>query len=102
MLAETGRQIGLMHAAGVSHPDLNLRNLLVGDGDAGDGGGPVVHLIDFDRARVYAGPIPTQRRLRDVWRLGRSARKLGMPLNVPDRAALWDGYLAATAEPERG
>lgn len=77
-LREAGRQIALMHAAGVAHPDLNLRNLLiVRDPDESQ---PVVYLIDFDRARLSDGPTPLARRARDLLRLGRSARKLGLPL----------------------
>lgn len=77
-LQEVGRQIGLMHEAGVAHPDLNLRNLLVVESP--DRTKPMVYLIDFDRARLSKGPTPRARRARDIQRLGRSARKLELPL----------------------
>lgn len=100
--AEAGRQIARVHAAGVAHPDLNLRNLLVagngdspgeasaagGAGSADDGRGPVVWVIDFDRARLFDGPVPPERRAADLARLGRSATKLGLPLGEADWATL--------------
>jgi 3-deoxy-D-manno-octulosonic acid kinase len=92
--AETGRQIARMHAAGVAHPDLNLRNLLVvasgDDASAGDAGGIVVWVIDFDRARLFDGPVPAERREADVARLERSANKLRLPLTDAERAILHD------------
>ncbi|HEX8361523.1 MAG TPA: lipopolysaccharide kinase InaA family protein [Longimicrobium sp.] len=84
VLREAGRQIARMHAAGVAHPDLNLRNLLVGE--AGE-----VWLIDFDRARVVEGAVSRARRERDLERLARSAAKLGLWLSPADRVALRGG-----------
>lgn len=89
VLREAGAQAARMHAAGVAHPDLNLRNLLVRD--AGDGG-PEVHLLDWDRARVRPGPVPPRRRGRDLLRLARSARKLGAPVGAEGWAAFREGY----------
>jgi len=44
-----GRCIGRFHAAGVVHPDLNARNILLGEyGGSRDD----VYLVDFDRAFV--------------------------------------------------
>jgi Lipopolysaccharide kinase (Kdo/WaaP) family len=154
MLREAGRQIALMHAAGVAHPDLNLRNLLVvagsesegsdrsdsSDGsdvgpgsDASDGEGrsggsgsdasgmggrsggsgpddsddpdrrpggsengddprPIVYLLDFDRAEVTPDPVAPPRRMRDLRRLARSARKLAAPVDALGWEALREGY----------
>ncbi|HEX2189169.1 MAG TPA: lipopolysaccharide kinase InaA family protein [Longimicrobiaceae bacterium] len=89
MLREAGTQVGRMHAAGVAHPDLNLRNLLVRE--AGDGA-PEVLLLDWDRARVHAGPVPGRRRARDLRRLARSVRKLGSPIDAEGWAAFREGY----------
>jgi 3-deoxy-D-manno-octulosonic acid kinase len=89
VLREAGRQIARMHAAGVAHPDLNLRNLLVGD--AGE-----VWVIDFDRARVLKGAVPRDRRERDLERLARSAAKLGLTFSAGDRVELRGGYLSET------
>jgi 3-deoxy-D-manno-octulosonic acid kinase len=88
VLREAGRQVGLMHATGVAHPDLNLRNLLVAE----EGGARVVYLLDFDRAQVSAGSVSPARRERDLRRLARSARKLRAPIAADDWAAFRDGY----------
>jgi 3-deoxy-D-manno-octulosonic acid kinase len=87
-LAEAGRQMALMHGAGVAHPDVNLRNLLVapGEGDA------EVYLLDFDKADVSATPVSGTRRERDLRRLARSGRKLQAGLTPGDWAAFRAGY----------
>ena len=89
MLREAGRQLGAMHAGGVGHPDVNLRNLLVA---AGEDGAPAVWLLDFDRAQVFPGAATSARRERDLRRLARSARKLAAPFGADGWAALRDGY----------
>ncbi|HEU4457367.1 MAG TPA: lipopolysaccharide kinase InaA family protein, partial [Longimicrobium sp.] len=89
-LRRAGEQVGRMHAAGVAHPDLNLRNLIVSPGAPGEPG--VLHLIDFDRARAGTGPVPPARRIRDLRRLARSARKLGVPFGPAEEGALRRGY----------
>ncbi|MGI9179734.1 MAG: lipopolysaccharide kinase InaA family protein [Longimicrobiaceae bacterium] len=93
LLRQAGEQIGRMHAAGVAHPDLNLRNLLVAE-ESGEQT-PAVYLLDFDRARLYRGPVPARRRARDLLRLARSAHKLRMPLGPKEWSALREGYGAA-------
>jgi 3-deoxy-D-manno-octulosonic acid kinase len=87
-LAEAGRQMALMHGAGVAHPDVNLRNLLVapGEGDA------EVYLLDFDKADVSATPVSGTRRERDLRRLARSARKLEAGLGPAHWAVFREGY----------
>jgi len=87
VMAEAGRQMGLMHAAGVAHPDVNLRNLLV----VGDLGAEV-YLIDFDRAAVTVEPVARGRRERDLRRLARSARKLRVIVAPAEWEAFRDGY----------
>lgn len=91
VLRETGRQIGTMHAGGVAHPDINLRNLLVAKGP-GAGGPEDVYLLDFDRAEVTAAPASPARRARDLRRLARSARKLGAAIGADGWAAMKEGY----------
>jgi 3-deoxy-D-manno-octulosonic acid kinase len=88
VLRESGRQMSLMHAAGVAHPDVNLRNLLVAPGD----GDPEVYLLDFDKADVGATPVSPARRERDLRRLARSARKLDAALTRADWSVFRDGY----------
>ena len=88
MLLDAGRQLGAMHAAGVSHPDVNLRNLLVAEKDDA----PEVWLLDFDKARVHPGPVPPARRAVDLRRLARSARKLRAGLGPEAWGTVQEGY----------
>lgn len=90
-LSLAGEQIGRMHAAGIAHPDLNLRNLLVAEQPGSDAGGEI-YLLDFDRARLSGSPVHPYRRRRDLARLGRSARKLGLSFTVRQWEALRAGY----------
>ena len=90
LLRHVGRSLRLMHTSGIEHRDLNLRNLLV------RGGAPdqEVHVIDFDKARLFPGPAPAARARRNLGRLRRSARKLD-PDGVRLRRADWDCLLDA-------
>jgi len=85
-----GRALGRLHAAGFHHPDLNLRNVLLGPDGA-------VTLLDFDRVRRWPGPLPTPLRRWALRRLARSARKLGRRLDAVAWAALRAGYATAGA-----
>lgn len=58
------------HDAGLEHRDLNLGNLWI-DADGG------AALLDLDGARLAPGPLPERPRIRALWRLERSYRKLG-------------------------
>jgi 3-deoxy-D-manno-octulosonic acid kinase len=89
-LRAAGEQVGRLHAAGLAHPDLNLRNLLVASRGEDEADG--VWVLDFDRARLFPGPVPARRRARDLLRLARSARKLGSPVGDRGWAALRAGY----------
>lgn len=86
LLRELGRQLATLHAAGIEHRDLNLRNALVALG------GPLVYLLDFDRARVHGDALPATLRGRGLRRLERSAKKLGVALRTEDWDALRAGY----------
>jgi 3-deoxy-D-manno-octulosonic acid kinase len=88
VLREAGRQTARMHAAGVAHADLNLRNLLVIPAEGED----EVYLLDFDKAAVSAEPVPPARRERDLRRLARSARKLEAGLGSEHWSAFREGY----------
>lgn len=89
VLRSVGEQIRRMHDAGIAHPDVNLRNLLVA---RGSNGGPAVWVLDFDRARLYEGGVPAARRERDLRRLVRSAGKLGAPIGAVGWSAMGAGY----------
>jgi 3-deoxy-D-manno-octulosonic acid kinase len=91
VLRAAGEQISRMHTAGVAHPDLNLRNFLV----SGSGSGKELWIIDFDRATTGVGPMPPRRRARDLLRLGRSVRKIGVSWGAAEGEALREGYGAA-------
>jgi 3-deoxy-D-manno-octulosonic acid kinase len=71
--AAAGRAVRRFHDAGGRHADLNLRNLLLRS--TPDGFDALV--IDLDKARVGAPPDPA-RRMAELMRLYRSARKLGL------------------------
>ncbi|CAN5636486.1 hypothetical protein BH23GEM6_BH23GEM6_14250 [soil metagenome] len=86
-LTAAGEQIARMHAAGIAHPDLNLRNFLVSEADADR-----VWIIDFDRAVLSRASVGSRRRGRDLHRLGRSIRKIGAPVGLSGAEALRDGY----------
>jgi 3-deoxy-D-manno-octulosonic acid kinase len=87
-----GRAVGALHAAGVDHPDLNLTNLLA----AAAGAAEAVAVIDLDKARAMAAPLPPRVRRRGIARLARSWRKLVG--DAPPRAliaAFREGYAEA-------
>jgi 3-deoxy-D-manno-octulosonic acid kinase len=70
-LGEVGRALAAMHAAGLRHPDLNLKNLLVRPA----GRGCEVWVLDLDRASV-GEPLGEGERVAQLKRLERSFRKL--------------------------
>ena len=63
--------VSRLHRAGIEHRDLNFTNLLVGE-NPGDG----LAIIDFDGARISAGPVGTLARRMARRRLARSLAKL--------------------------
>jgi 3-deoxy-D-manno-octulosonic acid kinase len=96
LAASAGRAVGVLHEAGVWHADLNLTNILV---HPVPGGSDVV-LLDFDRARVVAGPLGPRARLRNLRRLARSLAKLDQARELagPDETrAFRTAYAAAAA-----
>jgi 3-deoxy-D-manno-octulosonic acid kinase len=80
-VAPLAASLRAIHAAGLSHPDLNLGNLLVREG-------PSFLFLDFDRARLGGRPLARRRRRAALRRLRRSARKLD-----PEGAAFPDAAL---------
>lgn len=88
-----GAAIRHFHDAGVVHADLNARNVLVGRNG-------VVHLVDFDRARISVGDSAAfQANLR---RLKRSLNKCWPADSAARLQAGWnellDGYRGAVTE----
>jgi 3-deoxy-D-manno-octulosonic acid kinase len=72
LAAAAGLAVGVMHRVGVHHVDLNLGNVLTQI----DAGGARASVIDFDRARLTARPVPPGARRRSLQRLRRSLHKL--------------------------
>ncbi len=75
-LRAVAASIRAMHREGVYHSDLNLKNLLLRQEPAG----VVSYIIDFDKAKLFLGKLPTELVKKNLDRLLRSVRKLD-----PDR-----------------
>ncbi len=90
-LAAAGGLVRALEKAGLYHPDLNAKNIVLRT----DGGGPRAHLVDLDRCRARTAGVPApafpMRR-----RLERSLRKFqmrtGRGLGSSEWAALRRGY----------
>lgn len=72
LLKAVAGEVRRMHGEGIFHADLNLKNILVRMEDGKIG----VYLIDFDKARLYPGGIPSLLVNRNLNRLLRSVQKL--------------------------
>jgi hypothetical protein len=85
-----GRLLRRAHDAGLVHPDLNLKNILVTAEDP-----PSALVLDLDRGRLVR-EVSERARRRMLDRLWRSVRKwerrTGRPLDETVRASLMDGY----------
>ncbi len=90
VMRAAGAEVARMHRAGIAHPDLNLRNLLVEARATANS--PGITIIDFDRAILGESPISARRRARDLRRLARSARKLATPIGAAGWEAFRVGY----------
>jgi 3-deoxy-D-manno-octulosonic-acid transferase len=64
--------IRAMHREGVYHSDLNLKNILLRQ----EAAGLAVYIIDFDKAKLFLGKLPSEMVKRNLDRLLRSAQKL--------------------------
>jgi 3-deoxy-D-manno-octulosonic acid kinase len=71
LAARAGGAVARLHDAGVWHADLNMNNVLV----PAEAPGALV-FVDFDRARLSAGPLAAGARRQNLRRLRRSLRKL--------------------------
>lgn len=90
-----GRCIRRFHDAGVVHPDLNVRNILLGEHGGGQGD---IYLVDFDRAFFRHG---SRRRFRaNLGRLRRSLLKSWPAGRARELRACWEqlikGYNSAS------
>jgi tRNA A-37 threonylcarbamoyl transferase component Bud32 len=72
MWRSVGESIRGLHRNGILHNDLNLKNILVRP----ETGKVTSYIIDFDQARLFAGPVPQHDADKNLARLLRSIRKL--------------------------
>ena len=91
-----GRVVRRLHAAGAWHADLNAHNIMVG---ASGAEAPQVHVIDWDRGRLQAGPLAAAVARGNLLRLQRSLQKLALEAGwrSADAAAAWAALEAAYA-----
>ncbi|MBI4863782.1 MAG: hypothetical protein HY815_26515 [Candidatus Riflebacteria bacterium] len=93
VLAEAGRVLARAHDAGMDHPDLNLKNLLVREGSDGLS----VWILDLDRA-CLVDPLPEGRRQGQLARLERSLKKVARGRELVsdrERLAFLRGYFGS-------
>ncbi len=93
-LAAAGRLVGALHRAGLQHPDLNLKNLLVQtDRQARHR----AYIIDLEKCRLL-DHLPQRKRARMLTRLRRSIRRFeqqtGQRLQDPE----WEAFMSAYGE----
>ena len=87
VLRGVGRMVRRLHRAGFVHPDLQLRNVLVG------GTPPRAWLLDVESCRTAAGAADHARNLRRFYRSWEKWNRLRGPrLTAADRAAFEAGY----------
>ena len=84
VVALIGRGLRELHDAGLSHPDVNLGNLLVVTRSYGSR----LAFVDLDRARLRPRPLGRLARRRSLSRLRRSAAKLDPAGRLLSAAAL--------------
>jgi|SRR5215475_11940632 len=77
-----------MHREGVYHRDLNLKNILLRQETTG----LVSYIIDFDKASLFLGKLPTELVKRNLDRLLRSVRKLDPERRYFSTSA-WEDFL---------
>jgi 3-deoxy-D-manno-octulosonic acid kinase len=86
-LRAVGRLVRSLHDAGWVHPDLQLRNVLVG------GTPPRAWLLDVDTCRTAAGAEARRRNLERFYRSWAKWNRLqGARLGAPDRVSFEAGY----------
>lgn len=97
VLAAAGRLLGRLHGAGVIHPDLNLRNILIERSHEA----ARAFILDVEKCRI-AAQVPRWRRRAMLIRLKRSARKFeeNSGREVSDQE--WKIFHSAYAEPLGG
>jgi 3-deoxy-D-manno-octulosonic acid kinase len=94
-----GQCLRRLHAAGAWHADLNAHNILVALPAIGaaSSAAPSVHVIDWDRGRLLAGPLGQRAARGNLLRLQRSLQKLALEAGwrTADAVAAWRELEAA-------
>ncbi|MBI1852418.1 MAG: phosphotransferase [Planctomycetes bacterium] len=96
VIREASRTVAALHAAGLDHADLHLKNLLVDE----SGEGPVF-VVDLDKA-THHDPLPLRRVEANLLRLDRSVekqRRRGVILSRCDRLRFLRDYGKAGLPP---
>ena len=96
-LAAAGRLLRSLHEAGLIHPDLNLKNILIG----ADERSPRAYILDLEKCRIVAS-VSTSKRRRMLARFRRSARQLERRSGRAVAIAEWEAFSAAYEEADRG
>lgn len=94
-LRAAARAVRAMHRCGIDHRDLNLKNILL----RREADGALAYIIDFDKSRLFSGPVPPERTERNLARLQRSILKLD-PVRRFITAPDWEFFLTAYREAE--
>jgi Ser/Thr protein kinase RdoA (MazF antagonist) len=97
VMRAAGRLLASTRRAGLIHPDLNLRNILVRLGEAA----PVAFIIDLEKCRLVDG-VSRHRSARMIARLERSARRFEAQTSQPISASEWETFRLGYAEGEHG
>ncbi len=96
-LAAAGRLVRRLHRAGVIHPDLNLRNILI----ESVSGSALAYILDVEKCRTVA-QVPRWRRREMLQRLKRSARKFERREGRQITDEEWRRFHSAYADPDDG
>jgi hypothetical protein len=93
--AAAGDLVGRLHLAGVLHPDLNLRNVLIVPREGGYGS--EAWILDLEKCRIGPGLRQAVRK-RMLRRMRHSARRLEKARGRPFPPLLWAAFERAYAE----
>ncbi len=99
LISLLGELVAKMHAAGIWHADLHLKNVLAAD----EGGEPKLHLLDLDAASVR-NPLPDLGARMNLLRLYRSVEKVNRINTIitrTDRLRFARAYAAESSQSVR-
>lgn len=94
-MRSAGRLVGRIHRAGLIHPDLNLRNILV----KWTSPEPTAYILDLEKCRF--GTFRRLGRRRMLWRLQRSARRFEARSHRSITPEEWRSFWEMYASSER-